>query len=363
MSKFHSVVMVDNTDPDNLACALAVARPESLQKLLAVIVTGRATNFNREAGIDDISKFDSQFVLRLNATRMKNFLKIAGFPNIPIFMGSVPPNTIVPHHVHIDERVFNDVTQEQIGPIEELTDELYKLGLFGNIRIAGEYLSVLGLPFDIIVGGPMTDLAALILHYPHLAINSIHAQFGMFGFGEKKLMEFGETPRGKRQFNVACDPVAAKYVFENMPCPIYLYPSDVTRVDTIGFETPEHLRRHLQNTPATRELIRIYQIAYDIMMKPRNEKIYIHDLAPLLGYLDRSPYAQNEIEDRGCRINKPPYDFRPAKIIHVPFAKEEKNKWGEIEVSFDDFERAHPLYIATEVSADWYLKEVKRLLA
>ena len=362
MSKFHTVVIVDNTDPDNLACALAAARPESLQKLLAVIVTGRAANFNREAAIDDMNSEDSQFTLRLNATRMKNFLTFAGFPNIPVFVGSVPPSTIVPHRVHIDEKVFCDTIEEQRTLIHQQTGNIHKLAISGNIDTAGGYLTALNQQFDVIVGGPMTDLAELVSHYPHLRVNSIHAQFGMFGFGEKKLMEFGETPRGKRQFNVACDPVAAKFILEYMPCPIYLYPSDVTRVDSIGFENPEHLRRHLHDTHTARELVRIYQIAYDLMMKPRNEKIYIHDLAPLLGYLDLSLYAQNEVEDRGARIGKPAYLFKPAEINHVPFTKEEKSRWGEIDVVLGTTKQDRPRYIATEVDTDWYLKETKRLL-
>lgn len=364
MNKNYSLVIVDNTDPDNLACVLAASNPRSKQKLLGVVVTGRAANFNRDAQIEDISKSDSRFVLRLNAVRMKKFLDSAGHSDIPVFMGGIAPYTIVPHRVHIDEREFGDINAEQLKNISP-SSSFRKLGLSGNIDTAAGYLSSLNEDFDVIVGGPMTDLARLIRNYPSLAarIRSIHAQFGMFGFGGQGLMEFGGTPRGKRQFNVACDPKAANWVLMNFHGVVYLYPSDVTRVDTIGFTNPEELRKHLQDTSGARELVRLYRIAYELMIKPRGERIYIHDLAPLFGYLDTYPYAQDEIEDRGARLHGWSYKFKPVEVKHVPFLPKEKNRWGEIEIQTYRDRNAPIRYVATEVSPEWYLREVHTLVA
>jgi inosine-uridine nucleoside N-ribohydrolase len=296
---------------------------------------------------------------------MKKFLDTAGRSDIPVFMGGIAPYTIVPHRVHIDEREFGDINTEQLKNISPSTG-FRKLGLSGNLDTAAEYLSSLNEDFDIIVGGPMTDLARLIRNYPSLArrIRSIHAQFGMFGFGEQGLMEFGETPRGKKQFNVACDPKAANWVLMNFSGVVYLYPSDVTRLKAIGFTNPEELRKQLQDTPGARELIRLYHVAYELMVKPRGEKIYIHDLAPLFGYLDMYPYAQqDEIEDRGDHLHRWLYKFKSVEVSYVPSLPKEKNRWGEIEIQTNRGRNAPIRYVATEVSPERYLREVHTLVA
>lgn len=368
-----SLAIVDNTDPDNLACVLALANAKVKHTLLGVIVTGRAANFDRRAAPDEVDLFHSEYVCKLNAARMKKFLRAAGRGDVPVFVGSRPPYTIVPHNVHIDEREFRDLTEYELDTVIDSMDSdinlLYRLFMlkerFG-ISALGEAYELLGFldsPVDLIVGGPMTDVAWIMRSYGS-KIRSVHAQFGTFGFGAKGLMEFGDRPRGKRQFNVACDPEAAHDVLMNLKAPIYLYPSDVTRVDALGFQNPEELATYLEDTTAVRELLRIYSVAYEKMVKSRGEKIYIHDLAPAFGYLDMYLFAQDEIEDRGARAQDNIYTMKPVEILDVPHLPEERDSWGEIRVDFNrtDFSGFLPRYVATDVSAERYLQEMRKLV-
>ncbi len=365
MRENRSLAIVDNTDPDNLACVLALANAKVKHRLLGVIVTGRAANFNPIAALEDVSLHDSEVIRRINAMRMRNFLTNAGHSDVPVYMGNVASHTIVPHKVHIDERDFADLTEEQRRNAENLMP-WHQLGLDGKTRDVVNTIMLRDLMVDVIVGGPMTDLAMLIRELPDFAekIRTVHAQFGTFGFGTKGLMEFGDRPRGKRQFNVACDPSAAHDVLMSLKAPIYLYPSDVTRVDALGFQNPEELADHLEDTPGARELLRIYRIAYEKMIKPRGEKIYIHDLAPAFGYLDRYPFAQDEIEDRGARAQENMYTMKPVEILGVPHLPEERDSWGEIRVDFNraNFSGFLPRYVATKVNIERYLRELRRLV-
>jgi len=364
MSDNYSLAIVDNTDPDNLACVLALANAQEKSQLLGVIVTGRAAHFDRNASLEETSEVHSSFVTRLNAVRMQNFLHEAGHSDIPVFMGNIAPYTLVPHSVHIDEREFGDYTPEQLHQAEELTYS-EKMGLAGNTMRAIEHLFKhllkLGKQVDIIVGGSMTDLTILAYSTaPNVEplIRSVHAQFGMFGFGEGGLMEFGDKPRGKRQFNVACDPDAAHQVLMNLAAPVFLYPSDVTRVDSIGFSDPGELTLFLQDTPATRELVRIYGIAYERMIKPRGERIYIHDLAPVLGYL--------QWMEQGRTFNPPHgrfYEIKRAEITHVPHEAHEKDRWGEIDIKLEpDKVSGESRYVATRVNFENYLSALRELV-
>lgn len=360
MSENCSLAIVDNTDPDNLACVLALANAQVRHKLLGVIVTGRVVNFNPDAPLEVMNPVESQFVLKLNAVRMKKFLNTAGHGNLPVFVGNIPPHTIVPHSVHIDEREFQDLSYEEYRDLISFTP--YQLD--GSVRTASELVRSVGGGVDIIVGGPMTDFMWLMSSTPLVRnqhIRSVHAQFGSFGFGEKGLMEFGGKPRGKRQFNVACDPFAAHQVLMDLFAPVYLYPSDITRVDSLGFSNPDELANHLDYTPATRELVRIYRIAYEKMIKPRGERIYIHDLAPALGYLDMYPLAQDEIEDRGARAQKSLYRMKAVEVTSVPYRESEKDSWGEVGVDFNGCSPFHR-YVATEVDSERYLRELRRFI-
>lgn len=369
MTDNRCLAIVDNTDPDNLACVLALANMTYTSNLLGVVVTGRAANFNRNAPIDGVDQADSEFALKLNALRMRKFLDISGNQDVPVFAGRIAPYTIVPHQVHIDEQEFQDLSKEELKELLNLDYKkddlvLYSLGLSplhkAHFLVASQDAQV-----DLIVGGPMTDVMWLMPpSVPIEKIRSVHAQFGMFGFSETGLMEFGDKPRGKRQFNVACDPAAAHDVLMNLDAPVFLYPSDVTRVDRIGFQDPDELESFLEKTPATRELVRIYRIAYEKMIEPRGEKIYLHDLAPVLGYLQwlEENDPDKSIRERSIRKARQRFYARTqGKITHVPHEKHEKNRWGEIDALF-----GIPTYperqIAFKVNGDNYLSELYKLL-
>lgn len=154
----------------------------------------------------------------------------------------------------------------------------------------------------------------------------------------------------------------------NLDAPVFLYPSDVTRVDAIGFSNPDELKWFLQDTLATRELVRIYHIAYEKMVKPRGEKIYIHDIAPVLGYLQwlEENDPDKSIRERVIRRERPRfYAKQHAEIVHVPHEEHEKSRWGEIDVAIDPTfaVRNYPeRLIAVKVNTENYPRELHKLL-
>jgi inosine-uridine nucleoside N-ribohydrolase len=350
------VGIVDNVDPDNPAQILALmSEPFDLK---GVVVTGRAANHNPHAATTEVSRDDSLYRTLLNAVRMRNFMDDAQEGHeIPVFVGTPAPRTIVPHKVHIDELEFEDLRPNQLAMIKESHGNgryLPELGLAGNIIGAKQFLNneVFG-QFDMVVGGPMTDTARL-LRDPEVAnkTRAIYAQFGMFGFGEQMLMEFGDSPRGRRQFNVACDPEAAHDVLTTFRGDVHLYPTDVTRVDAIGFDDPGAISDFLPATDGTKSLVRLYDRSFDYFYKPRNERIFIHDIAPALGCAGVNGVISN------------PYTERPVDVTHVPYEPRERNRFGEIDiVATRQTAGEGRRFVATEVDSGKYLAAVQDLIS
>jgi inosine-uridine nucleoside N-ribohydrolase len=333
--------LVDNVDPDNAAQILALMSPRF--DLKGVVVTGRAANDDRTAPLNEISNSDSELRTILNTVRMLNFMNTAKpGHDVPVFAGTAAPRTLVPHKLHVDELAFNDLEPGQLGAIKK--KQLGRLGLSGDLEDARQFFG--GSDVDeisLIVGGPMTDVAKL-LRTPVVEekARDIYAQFGMFGFGERQLMDFGDTPRGKRQFNVACDPSAAHEVLTGFRRAIHLYPTDVTRVDAIGFADNEALRNSLPNNNGVRALTSLYDTGYELMIKPRNEMIYVHDIAPALGILGLSGTTES------------PYQERAIQILNVPHSPSEEARFGEIDIAFTD-EMVTNRYVAERVEPSCYL--------
>jgi hypothetical protein len=171
------LVVVDNVDPDNLACALAATNPLFGFNVVGVIVTGRPATLDRSAGIDESSVLHSRKVRRGNARRMYEFLRYAGRYNVPVFEGLVAPRTLVPHGVHIDEELLS------------LSESTSEITIDGNFIDPYEMLLSLEGPIHVIVGGPLSEVAALI-EDPEIAsrLGIITAQLGMFGFGDVSVM-------------------------------------------------------------------------------------------------------------------------------------------------------------------------------
>lgn len=340
--------VVDNTNPDNMFQILTLMSPYF--DLEGVVVTGRAAATDRNAALEDISTQESVFRTVLNTVRMRNFMQVVAPGNsIPVFAGTPAPETIVPHSVHVDELDFNDLLGRQLEVIRHtrLLDlsKLGALGLAGNIESAVSHAKSdeVG-DFVMVVGGPMTDVHKMLNH-GLIAEKTleIHTQFGMCGFGEHKLMEFGDRPRGMRQFNVACDVWAAEGVLMGFRKPIHLYPSDVTRVNSIGFANAQELASFLPNNPGTRRMTEIYDFAFRNMIQPRgpHEMIWLHDVAPAIGALSLDAHRR-EGTGRAFELIRGPYTERAVDIRYVPHEPYERKHFGEIWLSFIEDPRDMP---------------------
>ncbi|MEK7153019.1 MAG: nucleoside hydrolase, partial [Patescibacteria group bacterium] len=368
-----ALAVVDNTNPDNEYQVLSMM--SRFFDLKGVIVTGRAAGASREADLLDISQEESEFRTILNAVRMLNCMDaVVPGHNIPVFAGTPAPETIVPHSVHVDELDFNDLKEGQLERIrnKNLADarSLGSLGLAGNIKSAVSYAksSEVG-DFTMVVGGPMTDVDKMLRHDSiSEKTMSIHTQFGMCGFGEHKLMEFGGQPRGKRQFNVACDVRAARRVLGRFPKDINLYPSDVTRVDSIGFANAQELAAFLPKNAKTRRMTEIYDFAFREMIQPRgpHEKIWIHDIAPAIGALNLAAYRRLPT-GRNLEFIRGPYAQRAVHVRHVPYKEAERQHFGEIWLSFiedaSEIPDTHRRFVADSVDADLYKQTLYELSA
>lgn len=368
-----TLAVVDNTNPDNMFQVLTLMSPHT--DLLGVVVTGRAAADSRDACLRDVSPVESEFRTILNAVRMRNFMDAAKpGHDVPVFAGNWAPETLVPHSVHVDELDFGDLYDGQLETIRwaklRRLNTLGCLGLSGNLKRAAAYLASDEVSeFAMVVGGPMTDVAKLLQHGAvREKTTEVHTQFGMCGFGERKLMEFGDTPRGKRQFNVACDVRAAHRVLTKFPGDIHLYPSDVTRVDAIGFNGAGELAAALPDNRATRRMVEIYDFAFREMIAPRgpHEKIWLHDAAPAIGYLDM-PQHRRAATGRAVEQVRGPYTERPVHIRHVPHREKERKQFGEIWLSFiedpTEIPDTHRRYVADSVDPAKYRQAIHDLTA
>jgi inosine-uridine nucleoside N-ribohydrolase len=201
----------------------------------------------------------------------------------------------------------------------------------------------------------MTGLHQLIVRCPEVVtrFTELHA---MFATGNNvSLMQFDDKPRGSVQFNVACDPQAAHAILKGLPCPIYLLPTEVTRVKGIGFGDAKKLRQALPSNAGTRELCRLYAIWYEAAVKPHqaanpDELIYIHDLAAAFSL------------DAGLR--QAIYNVVPVDITSVPHLPNEEAGWGTVEMK--QVETPTNVFAAnalTEGGAAAYLSALKRIFA
>jgi inosine-uridine nucleoside N-ribohydrolase len=330
VSPSHKVlVLVDNVDPDNLACVLAATNPLFGLEVVGVMVSGRPAVRGRDAGTDESAMLESRRVRRNNTRRMREFLDMAGRRTVPVFEGLIAPHTLVPHRIHIDESVL--VAERD--------------RLFAGVRVDGNFIDPYELllsldgPIHVIVGGPFTELAALT-EDPEIVsrLGIVTAQLGMFGFGDVKTMG-----GGRRQFNAACDPEAVHRVLSSYPGHVYMAPTDITKMPTTGFDNPDELARHHMN----RELVEVYRRAFPLMLEPRGERIYLHDVHPV--------FMLAQLLGSGPEI----YDIEPVTVSHVPHADEERERWGEIDVEIGR-PSAFGRYVATGLDGGQYLSSLYR---
>lgn len=281
-----TVVIVDNTDVDNELAAITACSPALSLDVAAIIVTGRFANSNRKEPIDKGGALFSDQVLDMNTRRMKGLLKRLRI-NAPVFSGLIPPRTIVPHAVHIDETCM-DINSDRT---RTNTD-----GVFAD---ALNYIrnNTTG-PIDFMVGGPLTELSQ-IMNYATLKnrLGRVFCQLGMFGFGNVTLMS-GDG----RTFNSACDPSATSNVLSCYPGEVYMVPTDVTKNLSVGFDTPGALRP----LRVPEEVIKHYDFFYNAALKPRGERIYPHDVHAVL-------LAAQVINSARAKI----YDFDRIRVADV----------------------------------------------
>ncbi|MBZ0292325.1 MAG: nucleoside hydrolase, partial [Anaerolineae bacterium] len=310
------VAFVDAPDPDNFVQLIGLAKLNP-GAALHVVLTGRPVRFgaSKDHATWQWDLESSKMAQEASALRVKNFLRHFGIDCVKVFDGGIAPRTLVPHWVHFAEYYkFLDVDPLMAIRHSELEsqEELAKL-----------FLSLPERSVACVVGGPMTGLFQLLVRCPEVAtrIKEVHAMFATWG--NVGLMQFDDKPRGALQFNVACDPQAAHAVLMGLDCPVYLMPTEVTRVKEIGFINAQALRELLPDNAGNRALYHLYALWYDAAVKPRQAKnpeelIFIHDLVAAFS-LD--PTLRESI-----------YEVHPVKISAVPHLVSQSSDWGKVEM-------------------------------
>lgn len=310
----HILAFVDAPDPDNFVQLIALHKLYP-QAHVHVVLTGRPVRFGatKEHQTWEWDGQSSRMAQEASAARIKNFLRHFGVSVTRVFDGGIAPRTLVPHHIHFAEYYkFLDVDplaairHSELEPQEELVKILLTLPE-ASVPVA--------------VGGPMTGLHQLIVRCPDVvkSFKEVHAMFATWG--SVSLMQFDDKPRGAVQFNAACDPQAAHAILKGLTCPIYLMPTEVTRVKEIGFENAQKLREALADNAGTRALYNLYALWYDAAVLPRkaktpDEQIYIHDLV--------AAFSLNE------ELRRAIYNVVPVEIVSVPHLPNEAAGWGTV---------------------------------
>lgn len=347
------VAFIDAPDPDNFVQLLALCRlnPEAE---VAVCLTGRPVRFgaSKEHQTWEWDHESSSMAQQASAMRAKNFLRNFGISVTRVFDGGIAPRTLVPHWVHFAEYYkFADIDPLQAIRHSELDpqEDLVKLILAqpeGSVLIS--------------VGGPMTGLRQVIERCPEVTtrFKEVHSMFATWG--SVTLMEFGDKPRGATQFNVACDPLSANFVLMGLDCPVYLMPTEVTRVQDIGFANAQKLRESLPDNKGVRALYMLYALWYDAAVKPRQEKnpeelIFIHDVV--------AAFSLDE------ELRKSIYNVVPVEItaVHCLPSRAEIGNWGKVEMKqIAQVNTDRPRYAALSLAsggAAKYLEALKRICA
>lgn len=300
VSENDIVAFVDAPDPDNFVMLIALVKLFPNAKI-HVVLTGRPVKFgaNRSHQTWEWDVESSRMAQQASAMRIKNFLRHFGISVVKVYDGGIAPRTLVPHWIHFEEYYrFLDVDplaairHSELEPQEDLIKVM--LGLDN---------------FAVVVGGPMTGLVQVITRNPEVAqkITQVHAMFATWGTIE--LMDMGGPSRGAKQFNVACDPMAAFQILKGLSCPIYLMPTEVTRVADIGFQNTQLLRAVLPQNKGVDALLHLYALWYQAAVLPRQAKnpdelIFIHDV---VGALSLDPELRAQI-----------YEVAPIEVTSVP---------------------------------------------
>ena len=346
--KNYILAAIDAPDPDNFAQIIALHKLNPGAEVI-VMLTGRPVRFGatKDHANWEWDTRSSQMAQEASAARARNFLRHFDVPISRVYDGGIAPRTLVPHWLHFQEYYkFLDVDplsalrHSELEPQEDLIKLLLSLPP-KSVKVA--------------VGGPMTGINQLITRCPEVAtrFSELHAMFATWG--NVQLMQFDEKPRGALQFNVACDPQAAHNVIYGLDCPIYLMPTEVTRVQSIGFVNAQALRDALPDNRGTRMLYHLYALWYDAAVKPRQEKnkdelIFIHDIVAAFS-LD--PELRQSI-----------YNVVPVEITAVPYLQRYAADWGKLLMKQTDGKTN--IFAATALTPEGaanYLSALKRVFA
>lgn len=309
------VAFIDAPDPDNFALLKALNHLFR-DAVLHVVLTGRP--FRLEANKHhEIWEWDieaSRMAQQVNAARTLKFLADSDIHDVRIFDGGIAPRAPIAHHKHFAE-YYRFVDADWLCALRypklESQEELVR--------------SIVGLKsFKVAVGGPMTGLSQMMIRCPDTIekIQEVHAMFATWGKIELASFEEGKS-RGGKQFNVDCDPLAAYHTLCGLTCPIFLMPTEVTRVPGIGFENPRALSKVLPKSPSAQTYQAINNLWYEHVVAPRqvsqpNERIYIHDIVAALS-------MKTSLRERL-------YDIVPVEVTSVPHLPREQAEWGVVKM-------------------------------
>jgi hypothetical protein len=284
----------DNTSADNLAMNDAATRPKSLLDVKLAIVTGRAAHSDPDASIEERDNQFSEYIHVLNTRRMAGYLQRAG-RTTPVYQGQKVKftrlRTVIKHADHADEHHYDTRND------------------WDNTRFAGDFVAALtayrqviaslkpGQKLMVLVGGPCTELAHILLYCPDIAahIGTVVIQAGDFS---KK----GETSNLKggpgNSFNGAADSTALWTLLRRHKGDVYILPSNITKAPELALTIED-----LIQLGARPELVDIYRIH----AAKRKGPTFVHDLGLVM-------LAEQII--RGNR--RFPYRYQPVRIVEVP---------------------------------------------
>lgn len=328
---------IDAPDPDNFVQLLAARRafPDARQYCA---LTGRPVSLDADK---DTPKWlwnekESRLAQAVSAQRILNFTEEYGFGLYP-YDGGVAPRTLVPHHLHFKEYYKFDDVDPLMGVANQMLEQEYLVELLGEED------------FYAVVGGPMTGLAQCLARNPEIA-DKCKGVFAMFGtWGDVDLMSLDDKPRGALQFNVACDPFAAHMVLTGLNCPIYMIPSECTRVEEISFEDSEAFADFA--SPGNKGLVNLYHKWYEAACKPRGERIYIHDVCSAFALYDDLMFDP-------VMSPESTYKFEPVHV-EVPHLPRDRKKWGTMTIQKT---ATSNVFCATEVDTERYMYLLKTTL-
>ncbi len=257
----HIGVIVDAPDPDNFAAVL-MALFLFGKKVKFVIVTGRPAHSDSMADISKYEQWYSERVLRLNTRRLKGFLRRHGYGHVLVFEGDkkVPPSSLVRHSVHIPEHVLDIYGDDEYYEVRD-EDRTFDQAV--------EYIKVLEGLVDLIVGGPLTEVAALLkIDTIKSKLGTMVCQLGLFGFGEGITTIAG----GGLTFNAAADREAVVQVVNEFPGDLIMIPTDITKRHDVGFDTTGELL----DLGLSGELVQLTGIFHRYL--PKGSRIFPHDV-------------------------------------------------------------------------------------